>query len=66
MGDPQDRDSASSLGTLCPHLVTLTVGKCCLAFRGNLPRFGLCHVQGTHKRSRRCHYFLWENSFLSL
>jgi len=53
----KDGDSITSLGNLCQRLLTLTVKKCFLTFRGNLPCFGLCPLPlvlslGTTKKSR--------------
>ncbi|XP_052646855.1 uncharacterized protein LOC128143559 [Harpia harpyja] len=38
----KDGDSTTSLGNLCQSLVTLTLKKCFLMFRGNLLCFSLC------------------------
>jgi len=52
----KDADATTSLGNLCQCLVTLTVKKCFLMFRGNLLCFSLCPLPlvlslGTTKKS---------------
>ena len=51
----KDGDSTASLGKLCQCLVTLTLKKCFLMFRGNLLCFSLCPLPlvlalGSHQK----------------